>query len=144
MCTQQKQVDELIIRLRERGLRMTPQRMAVLKTLIGSKEHLSAEEIFEHVRVDFPMIGLATVYKTISMLKEMGEINELVFSNAGARYDGSGEAPHPHFICNQCNRIYDIEDSVLENLPVNIAEKTGYEITNYRLDFFGLCPNCQS
>jgi Fur family peroxide stress response transcriptional regulator len=144
MSLQQKRIDDLVSRLREGGLRLTPQRLAVLKTLIGNKEHLSAEEIYDRVHADYPMIGLATVYKTIAMLKEMGEITELNFSNEGARYDGSGEAPHSHFICTQCNSIIDIKDDTLVNLSENIANKTGYHITNYRLDFFGICPNCQS
>ena len=130
MSLQQKRIDDLVSRLREGGLRLTPQRLAVLKTLIGNKEHLSAEEIFDRVHADHPMIGLATVYKTIAMLKEIGEISELNFSNEGARYDGSGEGPHPHFICTNCNSIIDIEDDTLVNLSENIADKTGYNITN--------------
>lgn len=125
-------------------MRLTPQRLAVLQTLIGSKEHLSAEEIYVRVSADYPMIGLATVYKTIAMLKDMGEIRELNFSSQSARYDGSDQAPHPHFVCTRCGCIIDIHDDNLEKLPGNIARKTGYQITNYRLDFFGLCPNCQS
>ena len=144
MDNQQDRIDDLVSRLREGGMRLTPQRLAVLKTLIGNKGHLSAEAIYERVHVDYPMIGLATVYKTIAMLKEMGEITEINISNEGARYDGSGGAPHPHFVCTRCNCISDIEDDSLVNLPANIAGKTGYRITNYRLDFFGICPNCQS
>jgi Fur family peroxide stress response transcriptional regulator len=144
------QINHLVNRLRQRGMRLTPQRMAVLKTLIGNKSHLSAEEIFEQVRVEYPMIGLATVYKTVTMLKEIGEITELNFGNQGARYDGSGEARHPHLVCTQCNRVLDVdevidlEETSLENLPKKIMEKSGYKISNYRLDFFGICPNCQS
>jgi Fur family peroxide stress response transcriptional regulator len=144
MDPQQNRIDDLVTRLRENGMRLTPQRLAVLNTLIGNKEHLSADDIYDRVHADYPMTGLATVYKTISMLKEMGEITELTFGNEGARFDGSGEAPHPHFVCTLCNSIIDIEDDSLENLSANIAEKTGYHITNYRLDFFGICPKCQS
>jgi Fur family peroxide stress response transcriptional regulator len=125
-------------------MRLTPQRMAVLKTLIGNNEHLSAEDIYERVHGDYPMIGLATVYKTIGMLKEMGEITELNISNERARYDGSGETPHPHFICTRCNAIIDLKEEPLINLCENFIGKAEYHITNYRLDFFGLCPECQS
>ena len=112
--------------------------------LIASERHLSAEEIYEQVREDYPMIGLATVYKTIAMLKEMGEVVAINLHNEGARYDGSGQAPHPHFICTRCNRIFDIEDETLERLPGEVAAKTGHQISEYRLDFFGVCQNCQS
>jgi Fur family peroxide stress response transcriptional regulator len=144
METKQARIDELVIKLREQGLRLTPQRLAVLKTVIGSQEHLSADEIYARLRVDYPMIGLATVYKTLSVLKEMGEIAVLNFDNQGARYDGSGLEPHPHFICKRCNAIIDLEEEALENLTLKIASKSGYQITDYRLDFFGICPNCQS
>ncbi len=144
MSLQQNRIDDLVARLRKSGMRLTPQRLAVLKALIGNKDHLSAEDVYERVHGDYPMIGLATVYKTIAMLKEMGEITELNFNNTSARYDGSGESPHPHFVCTQCNDIIDIEDDILITSCENIAGKTGYRITNYRLDFFGICTNCQS
>jgi len=144
MENHQHRINDLVARLRQNGLRLTPQRMAVLKAVIGSQQHLSAEEIYAQVRVDYPMIGLATVYKTIAMLKDMGEIVALNFDNQGARYDGSGQDPHPHFICNRCHAIIDLDDESLQNLSATIAANTGYHITDYRLDFFGLCPNCQS
>ena len=103
MCTEQ--VESIVVQLRDRGMRLTPQRLAVLKTIIGNKEHLNADEIYERVRGDYPMIGLATIYKTVTMLKEMGAISELNFSHHSARYDGSGAPPHPHFVCNYCNQI---------------------------------------
>jgi len=124
-------------------MRITPQRVAVLKILIGNQEHLSTDDIYARVREDYPMIGLATVYKTVAMLKDLGEISELNFSNDSARYDGSGKLPHPHFVCNRCNAITDLDENILENLSKNIAQKTGCQITNYRLDFFGICLNCQ-
>lgn len=144
METQKSRIDTVVDRLREAGLRLTPQRMAVLKTIIGNQEHLSAEEIYTRVRVDYPMIGLATVYKTIAMLKELGEIVAIDFSNQGSRFDGSGREPHPHFICTRCNVIIDLESEALENYLGNIANTTGYQIIDYRLDLFGICPNCQS
>jgi len=146
----EQRIENLVVRLRAEGFRITPQRFAVIQTLIGSKEHMSADEIFERVRVDFPMIGLATIYKSISVLKEMGEITELNFLNEGSRYDGSGEIPHPHIICSICKTIEDIDDlteiggTTIDNFQNRISESTRYKINNYRLDFFGICPKCQS
>ena len=115
MGTQQIRIDDLVARLREQGLRLTPQRMAVLKTVIGSQEHLSAEDIYAMVRVDYPMIGLATVYKTIAMLREMGEISALNFTNQGARYDGSGQVLIPISFA-----IAVIPSSILKMRPLKI------------------------
>jgi len=146
----EKRIKDLVGRLRECGFRLTPQRMAIIDTVIGNKEHLSVDEIYERVHADFPMIGLATVYKSISMLKDMGEINELNFLNDSARFDGSGGTPHPHIICTQCKTVLDINGYLeirgqpIKNLPKEIGDKTGFEINNFRLDFFGICPTCQA
>ena len=139
----QARLEELVARLREQGHRLTPQRMAVLKTLVTNEEHLSVEQIYERVRADFPMTSLATIYKTVAVLKEMGEVLELGFSNDSNRYDGSKPYPHPHLICIKCKNIVDIDISTLDALSLKIAQKTGYRIVNHRLDFFGICPQCQ-
>ena len=139
----QARLEELVARLREQGHRLTPQRMAVLKTLVTNEEHLSVEQIYERVRADFPMTSLATIYKTVAVLKEMGEVLELGFSNDSSRYDGSKPYPHPHLICIKCKNIVDIDIATLDALSLKIAQKTGYRIVNHRLDFYGICPQCQ-
>jgi Fur family peroxide stress response transcriptional regulator len=139
----QARLEELVARLREQGHRLTPQRMAVLKTLVTNEEHFSVEQIYERVRVDFPMTSLATIYKTVAVLKEMGEVLELGFSDGSNRYDGSKPYPHPHLICIKCKNIVDIDISTLDALSQKITHKTGYRIVNHRLDFFGICPQCQ-
>jgi Fur family peroxide stress response transcriptional regulator len=95
------------------------------------------------------MIGLATIYKTIAILKEMGEIKELHFLSEGARIDGYGNSSHPHLFCTKCNRIQDLDyifeiggydgDALIEE----VMQNTGFKVNDYRLDFFGICPNCQ-
>jgi Fur family peroxide stress response transcriptional regulator len=142
MIAPQARLENVTTRLREQGHRLTPQRMAVLKVLIGNKEHLSAEQIYERVRVDFPMTSLATIYKTVAVLKEMGEVLELGFSDDSNRYDGSSH-PHPHLICVKCKKIADVDTADLSQLPEEIAQKTGYQIVSHRFDFFGVCPQCQ-
>lgn len=143
MVERQTRLEELTARLRERGHRMTPQRMAVIKTLAGNDEHLSAEQIYERVRVDFPMTSLATIYKTITTLKEMGEVLELGFSDDRNRYDGRDPHPHPHLVCLQCRSIIDVDVPAVSELPQEVARRTGYRIVSHRLDFFGICSQCQ-
>lgn len=135
-------LEKVTARLRERGHRLTPQRMAVIKTLVGSEEHLSAEQIHERVKADFPMTSLATIYKTVAVLKEMGEILELGFSDGSNRYEGKPQ-PHPHLVCIKCKKISDVEVAALDELPHQVAQRTGYRIVGHRFDFFGLCPQCQ-
>ncbi len=140
----QDRLDKLYIRLREGEYRLTPQRVAILNILVGNNEHLSIEDVYERVKKDFPMTSQATVYKTVHLLKEMGEIRELNFSNDRTRYDGGNMNPHPHLICTICKNIIDIDMPELTGLAQEMAEKTNYDVEFYRLDFFGLCPQCQN
>jgi Fur family peroxide stress response transcriptional regulator len=135
---------ELVAKLKEGNHRLTPQRLAVLRILAASEGHPSVEQIYERIRPDFPTTSLATVYKTVTLLKEMDEVLELSFNNGGNRYDGSKPYPHPHLICTQCGAIGDLEVDALSDIPRQVAQDTGYRIVSHRLDFFGICPTCQA
>ena len=140
----QDRLENLYTRLRAGDHRLTPQRVAILNILVGNNEHPSIEDVYERVKKDFPMTSQATVYKTVHLLKEMGEIREISISNDRARYDGGNMNPHPHLICTACRNIIDIEMPELTELAQEMAEKTNYEVGFYRLDFFGICPQCQN
>ena len=132
----------MLSRLKENSLRVTPQRLAVLKILATSQEHPTVESIHDHVKDEFPTTSLATVYKTVSVLKKMNEILELGFPDGSNRYDGIRPYPHPHMICTKCKEIMDPDLPGLNELTEEMGEKTGYKILFHRLDFFGLCPKC--
>ncbi len=130
-------------KLKEHQFRITPQRIAVLRILAASDAHPSVEQIYEEVRKDFPTTSLATVYKTVTLLKEMKEVLELGFSEGSNRYDGARPYPHPHLICTHCKKIIDPELESLEGVTAELTLETGFQITSHRLDFFGICPECQ-
>lgn len=138
-----ERLSELIGRLREQGHRLTPQRMTILSILTSSEDHLSAEQVHEMVKAELPMTSLATVYKTITLLKGMGELLELGFGNFSSRFDGKKNHPHPHLICIRCRKIVDLQIPALEATPHTISQAYGYQIVGSRLDYFGICPNCQ-
>jgi len=129
--------------LKEHEFRITPQRLAVLKILAKSQGHPSVEDIFKKLKPDFPTTSIATIYKTVNLLKEIGEVVELDFSEESNRYDGNRPYPHPHLICTRCKTVVDPDMATVEDLSKELARKTGYEILNHRLDFFGVCPRCQ-
>jgi Fur family peroxide stress response transcriptional regulator len=133
----------MIANLRTQGHRLTPQRMAILKILAQSKSHPSAEAIYDSVQTDFPMTSLATVYKTVTVLKEIGEILELGFSDDSNHYDGNQPQPHPHLVCVRCKSIEDLDVDPVDALADQVSRKTGYRLVEHRLDFFGICPECQ-
>lgn len=136
-------LDAMIARLREEGYRLTPQRLAVLRILADSQKHPSVEGIYERVRGDFPMTSLATIYKTVTLLKEMGQVMELSFGGMGCRYDGRNPHPHPHLMCLQCRNIVDADVGDVTGLCKEVSRKTGYRVVSHRLDFFGICRECQ-
>lgn len=133
----------MLAKLRERDFRITPQRLAILRILAASQRHPSVDEIYQEVRAEFPTTSLATVYKTIALLKELNEVLELGFPDGSNRYDGSNPSPHPHAICVKCKKVMDPELVNIDALSEEMSRKTGYKIYHHRLDFFGLCPECQ-
>jgi Fur family peroxide stress response transcriptional regulator len=136
-------LEHILLALRQRGCRLTPQRAAILRAVLGSPEHPTAEQIFAQVRVEFPMTSLATVYNTLGLLKEMGAVLEIGPGHSGMRYDGLRPEPHPHLICTQCHIILDADLPELQALGEAVSQATGFRITSHRFDFFGLCPQCQ-
>lgn len=130
--------------LRQGGHRITPQRLAILGVLAESANHPSAEAIYQRVKADFPTTSLATIYKTLTLLKEIGEVLELGFADWSSRYDGNKPYPHPHVICTKCGAIADPDYEGMGRLAREMAAMSGFDITHHRLDFFGLCPACQA
>lgn len=136
--------EELIRKMRARGGRITPQRVAIVRILAESSGHPSAEEIYRRIRRQFPTTSLATVYKVISLLKEMGEVLELGFADGSSRFDGHNPRPHAHLICVRCQKIIDPEAGSLEALPRDIAAASGYQLIAHRFDIYGICPDCRA
>jgi Fur family peroxide stress response transcriptional regulator len=138
-----QRMDQMIAKLREHDFRITPQRLAVLRILAASEGHPSVERVYETVRRKFPTTSIATVYKTVYVLKQVNEVLELSFPDGSNRYDGNKPYPHPHLICTRCKKIIDPDLSSLEDLAKEVAKETGFQITTHRVDFFGLCRECQ-
>jgi len=143
MVDPEKRLEAMLTKLRENNYRITPQRTAFVKVLAASKGHPSVEKIYEQVRATFPTTSLATVYKNITILRDLGEVLELGFSHDSSRYDGIVPHPHPHLICTGCKKIIDPDLESLKDVALELIEETGFKIQNHRLDFFGLCPECQ-
>jgi Fur family peroxide stress response transcriptional regulator len=136
-------LEKMIQKLREHDHRITPQRLAILNVLAASEGHPSVEQIYARVKTDFPTTSLATVYKNVSLMKSLGEVLELGFSDDSNRYDGNKPYPHPHLVCTHCKKIIDPDLSLLQDLTQELVQETGFRILNHRMDFFGICPECQ-
>jgi len=136
-------LDSIISKLRERGCRITPQRVAILRIFLGSCDHPSVEQVYEQVKANFPTTSLATVYKTVSLLKDIGEILEVGTADGRNHYDGIKPYPHPHLICTRCKAIIDPELSLLPELTAEVEAISGFRLTSHQLAFYGICPACQ-
>lgn len=147
MANSDDRFEDLITKLREQGYRMTPQRMEILRLLAASHTHPSALQLHERLKEKFPTTSLSTVYKTLDVLKEMGEVVALGFSEDDTHYDATGSTEHPHLICLKCRKIIDVDAPSFQNLvqkvTEEVAERSDYHIVSHRVDFFGICPECQ-
>ena len=138
-------IQGIVQKLKQAGCRITPQRLAILEVVTESRDHLTAEQIHAQVTARFPTTSLATVYKTVNLLRDEGELIELGFSgSAGTRYDGARPNPHPHLICVRCERILDPEIRLFDELPRELTETYGFRLLNHRIDIYGICPECQA
>ena len=135
---------QMLSKLKEHEFRLTPQRLAVLRVLAVSDGHPTVERIYEAVRSEFPTTSIATIYKTVNLLKQLNEVLELGFPDGSNRYDGNKPYPHPHVICTKCQKIIDPNLGSLKDLTKEVIQETGFEISNHRVDFFGTCRDCQS
>jgi Fur family peroxide stress response transcriptional regulator len=130
------------LRCREAGLKVTPQRVAVYKTLIESKEHPSADILWRKVRKIFPNISLDTVNRTLLTLAEIGAAFIVEGSGDVKRFDGCLES-HQHFKCIKCKKIIDFHHKPFDNIPIpkSISEK--YTVLKKTVYFEGICDLCR-
>jgi Fur family peroxide stress response transcriptional regulator len=137
-------LQKMVEALRENQYRITPQRLAILKVLAESRGHPSVDAIYAQVKPNFPTTSLATIYKNVTVLKEIGQVLELGFSDDSNRYDGNKPFDHPHLVCVRCKKIVDPDVAALKDMTQELMRETGFTITRHRLDFFGICPDCQA
>ncbi|SDF65975.1 Fur family transcriptional regulator, peroxide stress response regulator [Sporolituus thermophilus DSM 23256] len=127
--------------LREKGFKVTPQRLAIYNVLAASKAHPSAEMIFHQLQPIYPTMSLATVYKTIEILKELGLIQVLNAGEDSFRYDAD-TSNHPHICCRRCGRVDDLHGVDSTEFVEKVVKTTPYRITGQQFYFYGVCPEC--
>lgn len=139
--------EELKSVLKEKGYKMTPQRIAVLEAIVENPgKHLSTEEIYDLVKVTFPEIGLATVYRTLILLDELEVISKLNLEDGCVRYeinDNEERHHHHHLICSTCGKVLEVEVDLLDELESKIEKDYDFEIRDHKLKFYGLCSDCR-
>lgn len=125
------------------GLKVTPQRMAVYKLLLESKEHPSAEMLYRRVRKSLPNISLDTVNRTLLTLAEMGAASVVEGSGQPKRFDGCIRG-HQHFRCTKCDRIIDLDDRLFESIMIPREISRRYTIHRKTIYLEGICDLCRT
>lgn len=135
--------------LKDNGLKVTTQRVLVLEAVASNPgKHLTAEEIYELVKVDYSEIGLATVYRTIQMLTELHLVDRIHLDDGYVRYEMGNHSTdrnrhhHHHLICLSCGKIISFEDDLLEELEKKITDKEGFRIIDHEVKLYGYCKEC--
>jgi len=139
----QKSDAALIEALRNKGYKATPQRIAICRFVLHSRDHPTAQRIYDEVKKVHPTVSLATVYKTLQVLDELDLIQELDFPQSQARFD-SYMKPHVNLICLRCGNIRDFDDPAAREIVVRIASTAEFILTGQRLDIYGLCKTCHA
>ncbi|MGA2767525.1 MAG: Fur family transcriptional regulator [Candidatus Bathyarchaeia archaeon] len=136
--------DALIIEtLRKKGYKATTQRIAICRFALHSRDHPSAQRVYDEVRRVHPTVSLATVYKTLQILTKHGLVQELDLPESQARFDSYVE-PHINLICMRCGNIQDFDDSAAREMVERVAAKAEFTRTGQRLDIYGVCKTCRS
>lgn len=136
--------------LRGRGLKVTNQRLLVLETIADHPgEHLTAEEIYELARDKYPEIGLATIYRTVQVLVDLGVIDKVSFDDGFVRYElgharEDSRHHHHHAICLKCGKVISFEGDLLETLEQALYDTLGFTVTDHEVKLTGYCRECAS
>ncbi|ACS99773.1 peroxide-responsive transcriptional repressor PerR [Paenibacillus sp. JDR-2] len=134
-------VTEAIEQLKMNGVRMTPQRHAILSYLMGSMSHPTADEIYKSLSPNFPSMSVATIYNNLRLFVEAGLVRELTYGDDSSRFDAD-LSDHYHAICKSCGQIVDFEYPPLLEVERVASNKTGFMVEGHRMEIYGVCSSC--
>ena len=129
--------------LRRQGHRLTPQRLVVLEIIKLSRRHLTADEIHAAVLSQHPYVNIATVYRTLQWLQEVGLVAPIAIGSGPLRYEYIHGTAHHHLICQECGHEYEIGDDILDSLKVELLERYGFTAELSHLALPGRCAVCR-
>jgi Fur family ferric uptake transcriptional regulator len=129
--------------IRQMGLKVTQQRVAILQSLTGGRAHVTAQEVFETVNASHPEIGFATVYRFLRKMAEQNLVTEVRMGGLPARYELTPRRHHDHLTCVNCSQIVEFECPPIESLQEKVAKEHNFRLTHHVLELYGVCPQCQ-
>ena len=131
--------------LKNTGQKFTIQREVILDELYNSNEHLTPEELYKQIQEKHPDLktGIATVYRTLSLLEDSEMVTSLSFGTQGKKYELGAKDHHDHIICTQCGEITEFVDEQIEERQHKIAEALGFKMEDHSMQIYGVCKKCQ-
>ncbi|MFT7823835.1 MAG: Fur family transcriptional regulator [Sulfurimonas sp.] len=131
--------------LKANALKFTTQREAILSTLYNNPQHFTSENLYLLVKQKHPElnIGIATVYRTLSLLEENGIVSSISLGAQGKKFEIANKPHHDHLICNSCGKIVEFENDQIEALQCQIAKENGFVLTDHLMQLYGICSECQ-
>jgi len=129
--------------IRSRGYRLTPQRRLVLEILEKSQGHIDAETLYERAKAHDPNISLATVYRTLAVLKEAGLVQEHRLGENHGHFEPTQATPHYHFTCIGCRQVIEFETPAVAEAVQSLTDREGVQVMNIHLSLTGYCSNCR-
>lgn len=137
-------VEALTKAITNKGYRLTTARRAIIETLVQCEGHISADDLAQQVRDVAPQVGRMTVYRTLDLLCELGQIRPIYQGTGAAHYILMAGGHHHHLICNQCHAVIEFDECMAGELLERIGEKYNFDVQSHLLELHGLCANCQN
>jgi Fur family peroxide stress response transcriptional regulator len=141
MTTYLKSDVSTIEALRSKGYKATPQRIAICRIALNSRAHPSAQQVYDEVKKIYPTVSLATVYKTLEVLRDLDLVQEINFPKGQARFD-SYMKPHINLVCTKCGSISDLDNNITEEIIKKVASAVRFKPYGQRVDVYGICQKC--
>ncbi|MDX8047643.1 peroxide-responsive transcriptional repressor PerR [Gracilibacillus sp. S3-1-1] len=135
-------LQEAVEKLKSSGVRITPQRHAVLEFLLKAETHPTADDIYKALEGKFPNMSVATVYNNLRVFREIGLVRELTYGDSSSRFD-CNTSNHYHMICENCGKIVDFHYPSLDEVEALAEQVTGFEVTHHRMEVYGVCQECK-
>lgn len=136
-------LEQALTKLKMKGVRMTPQRHAILAYLLNTMTHPTADEIYKALAPRFPSMSVATVYNNLKVFIEVGLVREMTYGDHSSRFDAD-MSEHYHALCEECGKLVDFAYKPLDDLEKTAGIETGFQVKSHRVEVYGICADCAS
>jgi Fur family transcriptional regulator, ferric uptake regulator len=139
-----KNTTDILRSLREQGIRVTPQRVAVLEAICAHPDHFTVDEVAAQVQAASPYTDISTVYRTLEFFTEHGVLNIIDLGAGRHEYELVDGQPHHHLVCRRCGGVTRVDHSLVEPLQTALLEQHGFATDRLHFAIYGVCRQCRA